>query len=334
LDKTMALAKTVGVVAIGRNEGQRLYQCLSSAVSTVAQIVYVDSGSTDDSVELAQSLGIEVVNLDLSIPFTAARARNAGFARLMAIAPQIEWVQFVDGDCQLVEGWINRGQIELESNPNVAVVCGRRRERHPEGSIYNQLCDLEWNTPIGDTKACGGDALMRVSAFQQLGGFNPSLIAGEEPELCVRLRQQGWLIRRIDAEMTLHDAQMMHFGQWWNRSVRAGHAYVEGAWLHGREAEHHWVRESLSIGLWGILLPCLALGLAWPTQGRSVFLLLAYPAMASRIFMKLRQKLDTHSAIFYALSCVIGKFAQSTGALKFLYHRLSGNHSTLIEYKG
>ena len=329
----MALAKRVGVVAIGRNEGQRLYQCLSSAISTVAQIVYVDSGSTDDSVQLAHSLGIEVVNLDLSIPFTAARARNAGFARLMEITPQIEWVQFVDGDCQLVDGWISRGQIELESNPSLAVVCGRRRERFPQSSIYNQLCDLEWNTPIGVTKACGGDAMIRVSAFQQVGGFNPSLIAGEEPELCVRLRQQGWQIRRVDAEMTLHDAQMMRFGQWWNRSVRAGHAYLEGACLHGRQAERHWVRESFSLALWGMLLPCLALGLAWSTHGGSLVLLLAYPALASRIFLNLRPNLDTHSAFFYALSCVIAKFAQTVGALKFLQCRLSGNHTTLIEYK-
>ncbi|WP_445241601.1 glycosyltransferase family A protein [Microcoleus vaginatus] len=174
--------KQVGLVAIGRNEGQRLRQCLVSATDKVARVVYVDSGSTDGSLELARSLGADTVELDLSIPFTAARARNEGFARLLELAPDIEFVQFVDGDCEVVDGWIDRAYNELAAKPEVAAVCGRRRERYPEASIYNQLCDIEWDTPIGETKACGGDSMMRASAFQQVEGFNPALIAGEEPE--------------------------------------------------------------------------------------------------------------------------------------------------------
>ena len=183
--------KQVGLVAIGRNEGQRLRQCLVSATDKVARVVYVDSGSTDGSLELARSLGADTVELDLSIPFTAARARNEGFARLLELAPDIEFVQFVDGDCEVVDGWIDRAYNELAAKPEVAAVCGRRRERYPEASIYNQLCDIEWDTPVGETKACGGDSMMRASAFQQVEGFNPALIAGEEPEMCVRLRQKG-----------------------------------------------------------------------------------------------------------------------------------------------
>src|SRR6476620_796178 len=145
----------VGLVAIGRNEGQRLHQCLCSVIGKVAHVVYVDSGSTDGSVEMARSLSVDIVELDLSIPFTAARARNAGFTHLLQVNPQIEFVQFVDGDCEVVEGWLERAQQELESQPKVAVVCGRRRERFPNHSIYNRLCDMEWNTPVGEAKACG-----------------------------------------------------------------------------------------------------------------------------------------------------------------------------------
>ena len=100
--------KQVGLVAIGRNEGQRLRQCLVSATDKVARVVYVDSGSTDGSLELARSLGADTVELDLSIPFTAARARNEGFARLLGLAPAVEFVQFVDGDCELVDRWLQR----------------------------------------------------------------------------------------------------------------------------------------------------------------------------------------------------------------------------------
>lgn len=326
--------KRVGLVAIGRNEGDRLRQCLLSVIGKVAHVVYVDSGSTDGSIELARSLLVDVVELDLSTPFTAARARNAGFAHLLQKDTQLEFVQFVDGDCEVVEGWIERALAELEAQPNVAVVCGRRRERFPKQSIYNQLCDMEWDTPIGEAKACGGDSMMRVKAFQQVGGFNPALIAGEEPELCVRLRQNEWKILRIDAEMTLHDAQMTRFSQWWKRALRAGHAYAEGAWLHGRSSEGHWRRESWSIWFWGFYLPLLALGLIWPTHSFSLLLLVGYPVLAGRIFLKQRrQNICTEHAALYALSCVLGKFAQVGGTLGFLRTHLLGTKSTLIEYK-
>lgn len=326
--------KRVGLVVIGRNEGDRLRQCLHSALGKVERIVYVDSGSTDGSIELARRSCVDVVELDLSTPFTAARARNAGFAHLLSAEPQLDFVQFVDGDCEIVEGWIERAATELETNPNIAVVCGRRRERFPEQTIYNQLCDIEWNTPVGETKACGGDSMMRVAAFQQVGGFNPTLIAGEEPELCVRLRQKGWKIFRLDAEMTLHDAQMTRLGQWWKRAMRAGHAYAEGSWLHGGEPERHWVKETRSIWLWGLFIPLLALGMAWPTHGLSLLLLLVYPLQFVRTFLSLRrQNLSSKNAALYALSCTVGKFAQVEGALGFLRTRLLGTQSRLIEYK-
>ena len=323
---------SIGLVAIGRNEGQRLRQCLLSVLGKVDLIVYVDSGSTDGSVELARSLGVDVVELNLSIPFTAARSRNTGLAHLLT-ARQIEFVQFVDSDCEVVQEWLERASSALNARPEVAVVCGRRRERFPKLSIYNQLLDMEWDTPIGETKSCGGDAMMRVDAFQQVGGFNPTLIAGEEPELCVRLRQKGWKICRLDAEMTLHDAQMTNFKQWWKRTLRAGHAYTQGAWLHGA-AEGHWVRESRSIWFWGLLLPLLVLGLAWPSHGFSLLLLTGYPVLGSRIFANLvRQNISRQHAFLYAFFCIIGKFAQAGGALTFLWNQLLGSKNTLIEYK-
>lgn len=323
----------VGLVAIGRNEGQRLRQCLESVVGKAETVVYVDSGSTDGSVELARSLGIRVVELDLSIPFTAARARNTGLAGLLELNPQIEYVQFVDGDCEIVSGWLDRAQQVLDTHPEVVVVCGRRRERFPAASIYNRLCDIEWDTPIGEAKACGGDAMMRVVALQQVGGYNPTLIAGEEPELCVRLRHKGGKILRLDAEMTLHDAQITQFGQWWKRSVRAGHAYAEGAWLQGAPPERHWVRESRSIWLWGVLVPGLAIGVAWLTHGVSLLLLLGYPLITYRIYRYMqRTGHSSKDALLYAVFCMLGKFPQAQGQIRFYLSKLLGRRSTLIEY--
>ena len=325
----------LGVVAIGRNEGDRLRRCLESLSGRAATIVYVDSGSSDGSVALAQSRGVEVVALDLSIPFTAARARNEGFARLLQVNPAVELVQFVDGDCEIAADWLERGQRELEFRPTVGVVCGRRRERFPTATIYNQLCDMEWNTPIGEAEACGGDALMRVAALQQVGGYRASLIAGEEPELCVRLRAAGWKIQRLDAEMTLHDAAMTQFGQWWKRNARAGHAFAEVSWLHRGSPYGIWRRETRSNWIWGLIVPVLALLLALPTAGLSLLAFLLYPVLAFRVFQYRRKQFGDPpaQAVPYAVFCVLGKFAQASGQVRYHKNRLLARESTLIEYK-
>jgi len=323
----------IGLVAIGRNEGERLRQCLQSVVGKVDHVVYVDSGSTDDSVNLARSLGVTVVELDLGIPFTAARARNAGFAELIDLAPHLDYVQFVDGDCEVVSGWLAHAAAELDAHPDWVVVCGRRRERFPRATPYNRICDIEWDTPIGEAKACGGDAMMRVAALQAVGGYNPTLIAGEEPELCVRLRQNGGKIYRLNAEMTLHDAQMTRFGQWWKRSVRAGYAFAEGAWLHGAPPERHWVKETRSIRRLGIYLPLIVLVAAWPTKGFSLLLLAIYPVMVYRIYRYAKRTgRSAKDALLFSLACIGAKFPQAQGALRFYWGKLLRKPSKLIEY--
>ncbi|NMF61502.1 glycosyltransferase [Brasilonema octagenarum] len=328
--------QSIGVVVIGRNEGNRLQACLRSVIGKGTSVVYVDSGSTDGSVALARSLGVHVIELDLSIPFTAARARNTGFEHLLQIQPELEFVQFVDGDCRVVEGWLERAVNELVAKPDVVVVCGRRREEFPTNSIYNRLCDIEWNTPIGEAKACGGDSMMRAIAFKKVGGFNPTLIAGEEPELCVRLRQARGKILRIDAEMTSHDAQITRFRQWWKREIRNGHAYAEGAWLHGGSPERHWVRESLRSWLWGLLLPVLTLASLLPTRGLSILLLLiAYTLLGYRVYRLARFKgFEKKDALFYALFCgVLEKYPKLLGQIQFHINRLLKRQRTLVEYK-
>jgi GT2 family glycosyltransferase len=326
----------LGIIAIGRNEGERLRRCLNSVAGRGLTLVYVDSGSTDGSIELARSLGVEVVNLDLSQPFTAARARNAGFERLCQIDPEVRFVQLVDGDCEVVAGWLERARRVFDEQPNVGVVCGRRRERAPESSPFNRLADLEWDTPVGEAKACGGDAMMRVEALQKVGGYNPAIIAAEDDEVCLRIRREGWKVLRIDAEMTLHDMAMTRFGQWWKRSVRTGHAYAEGSAMYGRSPERHFVRQTRSTLFWGIILPLAAIGLAWPTWGASLLLLAAYPVLYFRSYRhctRQRGWLPAHART-YAFWAVLGKFPHASGLLRYWLGRLSGKRSAVIDYRG
>jgi len=324
-------APSVGVVVIGRNEGDRLRRCLESLRGTAQAIVYVDSGSSDGSVELATGLGATVVALDMRRPFTAARARNEGLRRLLTIAPVLPFVQFVDGDCEVSPGWLATAQAFLEAEPRVAAACGRRRERFPERSVYNLLCDLEWDTPIGEALACGGDVMMRTEALRQVEGFRGDLVAGEEPELCVRLRARGWRVFRLDAEMTVHDAAMTRLDQWWRRNVRAGFAYAEGVRLHGAPPERHWVREWRSNWFWGALLP-LAILLAVAILGPlALWGLAVYPLQVLRLAWRLRGLERGRWARAFFL--VAGKFPEALGQAKsWLVHR-RGQQAVLIEYK-
>ncbi len=322
----------VGVVVIGRNEGHRLIVCLDSLTDKVEHIVYVDSGSVDDSVKHAEELNVNVVQLNMNTPFTAARARNVGFAALMEIAPHIEYVQFVDGDCEVVDSWLESALDYLDAYDEAAVVCGRRRERYPRDTIYNMMCDLEWNTPVGEAKACGGDALIRVKAFKQVAGYKESLIAGEEPELCVRLRKNGWKIERLDEEMTLHDAAISTYSQWWKRTKRAGYAYAEGSFLHGSRPERHWVKESLRILFWALLLPILifiTLFFHWQVSLALVYLyLFQYVRLALKNMQK-RRPFPWKLAGFSLMS----KFAEFQGFFQFYKQLASGKQAKIIEYK-
>ena len=313
----------IGAVAIGRNEGARLVRCLASLRPAAGRVVYVDSGSSDGSVAAARAAGAEVVELDPGLPFTAARARNAGLERLRrgGLPP---FVQFVDGDCELQPGWIAIARAFLEAHPDVAVVCGRRRERHPEATLWNRLVDREWDTPVGEARACGGDSLMRSAAVLAAGGFDARLIAGEEPELCVRLRAAGWRVWRLDAEMTLHDAGITRLSQWWRRTARAGHAAAEGMALHGAPPERHGVARTRRALLWGAALPLAALAGALASPW-ALLLLAAYPAQ----ILRLSRREGWARATFLTL----GKIAEAQGALTYAWRRLAGRSGGLIEYK-
>lgn len=325
-----------GFVVIGRNEGDRLVRCLTSLRGTANSppIVYVDSGSTDGSVEFAKSIGAHVISLDMSQPFTMARGRNTGLSYLHQIFPEIPYVQFIDGDCELIPGWLEQALQVLQNEPTVAIVCGRRQERFPDDSVYNLLADMEWNTPIGENTACGGDALARIAAILEVDAYNPAMICGEEPEMCIRLRRHGWKTRRIAVDMTKHDLDMHRFGQWWKRMMRGGWAIAEGFAMYGKSDEQYMVREYQSGWLWGCLIPFTALFLAWLTYGASLLLLLIYFYLGYRIYRyRLNYGDSAQAARIYAYFCTLSKFPQVVGQIKFWWSQLRKQPAQLIEYK-
>ena len=342
----------LGVVAIGRNEGERLRRCLLSLAGRGIPFVYVDSGSTDGSVELARSMGVEVVELDMSRPFSAARARNAGYDRLKEIEPGVTFVMFLDGDCEVADGWLDRARAELEARPDAAVVCGRRREKFPEHSVYNRLADLEWDTPIGEAICCGGDSVIRAEAFEAVGGFDPTAAAGEEPELCQRLRKAGWTVWRIDAEMTRHDLAMTRFRQWWRRQYRSGYNGLDILTRFPGE-DGLFSQELRRARIWGIGWPLAVFGaevagellvltglVAQPTAGPAVagvmagLVFLVLPLQMARLAWKIRKRVDgPRTALAYGVLTMVARWANLAGQVGYLLDRRKGQSARLIEYK-
>lgn len=315
----------VAAVTIGRGEGERLIRCLAALKGKAAPIVYSDSGSDDGSVEAAQAAGAEVIELNPARPYTASRGRNAGLSRLREIDPDGKYVQILDGDCELQDGWIETAHAFLEEHPEIAAVTGIRRERYPDASIWNRLMDDEWNGPPGEVDACGGDVMIRRAAIEAVGGYNSDLIAGEDPEMYFRMRRNGWRFWRLDVPMTMHDAALTKFSEWWRRNKRGGYGFAENEKLHRGSPERYRRKEMLRSLAWGVGLPVVILLAALLVSPWLLLGFLIYPVQVLRLW----QRMPFRNAFFLTL----GKFAEAHGILEFLLTKQDKAQRDRIEYK-
>lgn len=323
----------IAAVVVGRNEGERLGRVLRSALAAAETVVYVDSGSSDGSVERARGLGVHVVELRVG-PFTAARGRDAGLEEVRRLRPDVGCVQFIDGDCILDAGWMEFALAHLERNPRTGAVCGEVREEYAATNFFSRLADVDWNAPPGRIEYTGGNALMRVRAVDEAGGWPTDLIAGEEPDLCFRMRDRGWVIERLEAPMVLHDIGMRRFGAYWRRCVRTGHAYAEVGWRRRRGAGRPWFRKAVSNVAYGLVLPAgivVAAAAYWPA---AVFLGALYARVVVSAARSCRRRGETWPfSVVYGLLNVACKPAGALGALRFGFDRVTGAGPRIIEYK-
>ncbi len=325
-----------GFVSIGRNEGDRLKVGLRAIkhLCPESPVVYVDSGSDDSSVAFAQSLGIHTVELDLSIPFTAARARNAGFKVLMSIAPDLEFVQFMDGDCELLPGWIEAATATLKQDQKNGIVSGRRSERYPDATIYNQLIDIEWNTAVGEALAVLGDMCVKVEIFKSIQGFNESIISAEDDDFCIRARRADYKVFRIDADMSKHDANITRLSQWYKRSKRGGHGYANIFHLHGSDPDRYFRRELKSVLFWGGAVPVgfLLFLFIWPPM--ALLILVGYMSFVAKTVLRLKRNgYPLRVALAYGLLIFSGKIPELMGMFHYLKNYFLSRNHELIEYK-
>ena len=323
-------------VVIGRNEGQRLAPSLVSVKAAGLSAIYVDSGSADGSPAAARQLGVAVVELDPSRPFSAARARNEGVAEVRRRWPAADYVLFLDGDCVLEPGFARAAAEAFARYADCAIVTGHLSELAPDASVYNRLCSIEWRSVPGRIQnfaSLGGIMAVRLSAFEDVEGFNEQVIAGEDSELGVRMALAGHSVIKLDEPMAVHDAQMFSFGAWWTRSVRAGHALAQRYALNGRSPLHDCRRELVSALLWGFAVPAVTLLLLWPTHGLSLLLLGSYAVLGWRIYRHYRLTgLGPADASLVTRFTLYAKFANLIGVVRYALNRVRGQFR-IIEYK-
>jgi GT2 family glycosyltransferase len=325
---------TLGVVVIGRDEGERLLACLASLADAGARIVYADSASRDGSAARVRALGHAVVELDVARPLNAAVGRNAGLARLRELEPALEHVFFVDGDCRVVPGFLTAACAALEADAGLAAVCGRRRERAPHASLWNRVVDMEWDGPAGETDAFGGDVVLRVAALDGTGGYDEALAQGEDPELAFRLRRAGWRILRLACDMTVHDVALFGFRAWARRHARGGYAYAHGAARHRNAPGRYNRRACRSILAWGLALPLALALLAWPTRGAALLGLAGYALLAARVRgQRLRRGDPPAHATLYGAVIALGKPLEAWGVLRCLRDLRAGRAAVPLPYK-
>ena len=325
----------LGIVIIGRNEGERLRACFDSIEQHELPTVYVDSGSTDDSVELAKQYQATVVELDMSVPFSAARARNMGYQKLLEEKPQTSHIQFIDGDCELTKDWIAAARRAFSGNPRLAVVVGHLLEKFPDKTLYNKLCALEWRSPPGQISdgGFGGISMIRSSVLVELGGFNPLAIVGEEAELGGRIIIAGDQIEKIEHVMAKHDANMTTFRQWWKRATRGGQAIGYRFDLGGQDTPAEVKHEKRRTLFWGFFLPAIIILGLIPTRGLSLLLSSGYILLGYRVYKGRKRMGDSsQDAKLYAHYNLLSNFACLVGLVRHNLNKKTGK-SGFVDYR-
>lgn len=323
----------VTVVIVGRNEGERLVRCLESVQASDyppdrIEIIYVDSNSTDGSGERAEASGARVIVINPERPCAAA-GRNTGWRQA-----RYELVHFLDGDTVLHEKWLRKA-VRAMRDPGVACVAGRRREVAPHATVYNFWMDCDWPHGAGPVESCAGDALFRRSVLDKQEGFDETLIAGEEPDLCFRIRDQlGMTILQLDEPMTLHDVNMTRFSEYWHRCFRTGHAYAEVGGRH--KGYTRWRRNRWRVmihALFPVVAGILSLAIwsFWPI----VVWMALIAASVLRSTCRQRARIGSwRGAFVYALHLILSKWPTAMGQCDYWWRRwLKRRPRSLIEYR-
>lgn len=337
--KPVSGPSAVDCVIIGVNSEKTLERCIRSILegsypADLIRIFYADGGSTDRSTTIArQFASVTVLELNPEYP-TPGLGRNAGWK-----AGSAPFVQFLDSDTIMDPSWLALSAKTMHENPELGAVRGYRREMHPERSFYNWLGDLEWNDRPGLSQSFGGDVLIRRKALEETGGYDETLVGGEDPELGWRISRAGWKILMLDALMTRHDLAMLKASQYLRRAYRSGYGFAAVQTRIAPTGDSFWKAEQRRITTKGggfiagvagaLLIPILQhnlRGTMLSLLSLSGGLFLLFKPRITKVGQFMReQQLNRTDAKKYAWHCSLVVLPQLFGIIRYHAGQLTGN---------
>lgn len=304
--------KTFSVVVIGKNEEARLADCLRSVLEAAAEVentevVYVDSASTDRSVEIAHSFGVRVLALRPEWIHTPAAGRLIGYHHTTG-----EYLMFVDGDTTLDPQWLVRAAAFFVE-PEIGGVAGFLSDVDEQG---NEIPFVgEQGVEVKQLTRLRGIAAYRRSALAEVGSFNPYLRSEEEAELGLRLRQAGWKLMHLPFPMGCHQRGIPRIQAMW-RAWQLGRVTGVGqAWRYactnglGTRFCFENLRATMAFAFFCLLLsPALIL---WEEHYTRYAVLFLYPfaAWMAAIALKKRDFMGPISYLVTHLTILSGLFS-------------------------
>lgn len=187
----------VTVVVIGRNEGGNLPRCFESIQKITRRIVFVDSNSSDRSVEIAQEYGIPVIVALDSNFYSAALGRMVGATKC-----ETSLIQFLDGDMELAPDWMPTAVRFMNDNLKAAVAHGFKREFKNENNLEEYTIKADQKNWRSDYLQ--GAYLIKREVYQASGGLDPRFPGEEERDLYVRIHDLGHEVWYIHHLMSSH----------------------------------------------------------------------------------------------------------------------------------
>lgn len=206
LDESNSIKLTV--VIIGRNEEQFIGGAIESVLRVQThipnlEIIFADSASTDRSIEIAKQYPIRILQLRKEWPLSVAAGRFTGYLHSHG-----EYVFFQDGDSFAEPDWLVQAVGFMEAHPEYGAVAGVLDEKYVDaygnciGGVAN-VFEQDLSRRVCDCKNLGGIALYRRRAMQVAGPVNPYLPTAEDHELCMRIRNAGFKVARVEGCMAV-----------------------------------------------------------------------------------------------------------------------------------
>jgi len=140
-------------------------------------------------------------------------------------------VQFIDGDCELVSGWLTIAPsflLSIQTSAQFAVVCESETLNFP---LYNWLCDQEWNTPTGEIEVAAALPCSALRHSNKSTGFGRILLLVKIPNSIFGCENPHENLAALKWDGDTR-CRMSRFNHWWRRSARAGYAYAQVSRLH------------------------------------------------------------------------------------------------------